>query len=198
MIFVKQIGLQFGSQMVFDDVSCTITKSDRIGLVGRNGAGKSTFLKVLDGMISLDRGTIEMQKGCKIAYMPQEVVMNSNKNVVDETLSALSHLYAMDHERKKLFDKIQHDPTEHDMIRYAELEHELIEQNFDGKKVQAQKMLIGLGFDAVKQTMSVDQLSIGWRMRIVLAKLLLQDADFYLFDEQLYLPLKDNNEDQRL
>ncbi len=183
MIFVKQVGLQFGSQVVFDDISCTITKEDKIGLVGRNGTGKSTFLKVLDGSIGLDRGSIEMQRGSKIAYMPQEMVIQSSKNVLDETLSALQHLYSMEQEKNKLFEKIQHDPTEHDMIRYAELEHELIEQNFEYKKVQAQKMLTGLGFDDAKQKMSVDQLSVGWRMRIVLAKLLLQDADFYLFDE---------------
>lgn len=183
MIFVKQIGLQFGSQVVFDDISCTVMKEDRIGLVGRNGTGKSTFLKVLDGLIGIDRGTIEIQRGAKIAYMPQEMVIKSDKNVLDETLSALEHLYNMEQEKNKLFAKIQDDPTEHDMIRYAELEHELIEQNFEYKKVQAQKMLSGLGFDDAKQQMSVDQLSVGWRMRIVLAKLLLQDADFYLFDE---------------
>lgn len=183
MIFVKQIGLQFGSQIVFDNVSCTINKHDRIGLVGRNGTGKSTFLKVLDGMIGIDRGNIEIQKGAKIAYMPQEVVIRSEKNVFEETLSALGELYEMDQERQKLFTKIQNDPTEHDMIRYAELEHELMEQQFDTKKVNAQKMLIGLGFDQAKQNMHVDQLSVGWRMRVVLAKLLLQDADFYLFDE---------------
>ncbi|MBP6892629.1 ABC-F family ATP-binding cassette domain-containing protein [Candidatus Babeliales bacterium] len=183
MIFVKQIGLQFGSQVVFDDISCTIMKEDRVGLVGRNGTGKSTFLKVLDGLIGIDRGTIEIQRGAKIAYMPQEMVIKSDKNVLDETLSALERLYNMEQEKNKLFAKIQDDPTEHDMIRYAELEHELMEQNFEYKKVQAQKMLIGLGFDEAKQKMSVDQLSVGWRMRIVLAKLLLQDADFYLFDE---------------
>ena len=183
MIFVKQVGLQFGSQIVFDDISCTITKQDRIGLVGRNGTGKSTFLKVLDGLIGIDRGSIEFQRGAKIAYMPQEMVIASSKNVLDETLSALENLYNMEQEKNRLFEKIQHDPTEHDMIAYAELEHELLEQNFEFKKVQAQKMLAGLGFDDEKQKMSVDQLSVGWRMRIVLAKLLLQDADFYLFDE---------------
>lgn len=183
MIFVKQVGLQFGSQIVFDDISCTIIKQDRVGLVGRNGTGKSTFLKVLDGLIGLDRGSIEIQRGVKIAYMPQEVVIASDKTVLDETLSALADLYAMEQEKNNLFEKIQHDATEHDMIRYAELEHELLEQNFEFKKVQAQKMLAGLGFDETKQKMGVDQLSVGWRMRIVLAKLLLQDADFYLFDE---------------
>lgn len=183
MIFVKQIGLQFGGQIVFDDISCTISKQDRVGLVGRNGTGKSTFLKVVDGLIGIDRGAIEIQKGFKIAYMPQEVVMHSDKNVFDETLSALGNLYEMDQEKDMLFAKIAHDPTERDMIRYAELEHELMDQNYEFKKVQAQKMLIGLGFDSVKQKMGVDQLSVGWRMRVILAKLLLQDADFYLFDE---------------
>lgn len=183
MIFVKDVSLQYGSQIIFDEISCTVNKTDRIGLVGRNGAGKSTFLKVIDGMIGIDAGSIEMQRGCKVAYMPQEVVIKSEKNVVDETMSALAHLFLMHEEKEKLFVKIQDDATEHDMIRYAELEHELLEQNFDYKKVQALKILQGLGFDEKKQLQSVSQLSVGWRMRVVLAKLLLQDADFYLFDE---------------
>ncbi|MBP7854639.1 ATP-binding cassette domain-containing protein [Candidatus Babeliales bacterium] len=183
MIFVKDVSLQYGEQILFDDISCTINKTDRIGLVGRNGAGKSTFLKLLDGKIGIDAGSIQMQKGSKIAYMPQEVVIASNKNVLDETLSALSDLYAMHDEKEKLFLKIQDDANEIDMIRYSELEHELLERNFEGKRVQAELMLEGLGFDAKKQAMGVHELSVGWRMRIVLAKLLLQDADFYLFDE---------------
>lgn len=183
MIFVKNIQLQFGSQVIFDDISCIINKTDRIGLVGRNGTGKSTMLKVIDGLIGLDKGSIEIQKGAKIAYMPQEVVIVSEKNVLDETLSALGHLYDLAQEKDKLHDKIQHDPTEDDMIRYAEIEYELIEQAYDAKKVQAQIILTGLGFDEAKQKLNVSQLSVGWRMRVILAKLLTQEADFYLFDE---------------
>jgi ATP-binding cassette subfamily F protein 3 len=193
VITVKDISLQFGEQIVFDEVSCMLYKHDRVGLVGRNGAGKSTFLKVLDGVIGIDSGNMEMQKGCKIAYMPQEVVITSNKNVLDETLSSLADLFAMDEQRKILAARIEHDATEQDMIAYAELEHELMELNFELKKVEAEKILVGLGFDDAKKSMAVSQLSVGWRMRVVLAKLLLQDADFYLFDEptnHLDLPAK--------
>ena len=183
MIFIKNVSLQYGEQILFDDITCTINKQDRIGLVGRNGAGKSTFLKLIDGSIGIDAGSIQMQKGSRVAYMPQEVVIASDKNVLDETLSAISDLYAMHAEKQKLFEKIQESSNESDMIRYAELEHELLEQNFEGLRVQATLMLEGLGFDDKKQAMKVSELSVGWRMRIVLAKLLLQNADFYLFDE---------------
>lgn len=183
MIFVKNISLQFGEQVIFDDVSCAMQPQDRIGLVGRNGTGKSTFLKIIAGQESSDGGTIETQRGFKVAYMPQDVVIKSDKNVVDETMSVLQHLQELYEEQQLLEIAILNDPTEEQMLRYGDIEYELQEARFDGKKAQAQKILSGLGFDSVKLQQNVSQLSVGWRMRVVLAKLLLQEADFYLFDE---------------
>lgn len=183
MIYIKNLELQFGDQVIFDDISFAITKQDRIGLVGRNGTGKSTLLKIVSGNMGSDGGYIDTQRGAKIAYMPQEVVITSEKNVLDETLSTFAHLQAMAEEKQQLELVVHDGPTEEEMNRYAELEHELLENNFDIKKVQAQKILSGLGFDEKKQAANVSHLSVGWRMRVVLAKLLLQDADFYLFDE---------------
>ncbi|MFA5998519.1 MAG: ABC-F family ATP-binding cassette domain-containing protein [Candidatus Babeliales bacterium] len=183
MIYIKNLELQFGNQVVFDEISCTINKQDRVGLVGRNGTGKSTLLKIIAGDMGTDGGEIDIQRGSKIAYMPQEVVIASDKSVVDETLATFQYLYDMSQEKIALEAIIADSPTASDVNRYAELEHELLEHNYDSKKAQAQKILTGLGFDDKKQATKVANLSVGWRMRVVLAKLLLQEADFYLFDE---------------
>ncbi|MCX5924527.1 MAG: ABC-F family ATP-binding cassette domain-containing protein [Candidatus Dependentiae bacterium] len=183
MIYIKNLELQFGNQVVFDEINCTINKLDRVGLVGRNGTGKSTLLKIIAGDMGTDGGEIDIQRGSKIAYMPQEVVIASDKSVVDETLATFQYLYDMSQEKIALEAIIAANPTASDVNRYAELEHELLEHNYDSKKAQAQKILTGLGFDDKKQAAKVANLSVGWRMRVVLAKLLLQEADFYLFDE---------------
>ncbi len=183
MIFVKNLSLQFGSQIVFDNISCNLSDKDKVGLVGRNGTGKSTLLKIIAKLQDFDKGVIETSSYFKIAYMPQEVVITSNKNVVDETMASFEYLDKLKEESDQLESIILDDPTEEQMTRYCDIQHELLENNFDEKRAQAQKILMGLGFDIAKQQMFVHELSVGWRMRIVLAKLLLQDADFYLFDE---------------
>lgn len=183
MISINNLHLQFKDQVVFNGINSTVNKQDRIGLVGRNGTGKSTLLKVIAQQAGVDSGFIEIQKSAHIAYMPQEVVIASTKNVLDETLSSLRHLFELAEEKSKLEPIITNSPTEAQVSRYAEIEHELLEQKFNEKKVEAQKMLSGLGFNEKKQQLKVSELSVGWRMRVVLAKLLLQNADFYLFDE---------------
>ncbi|MBM18218.1 MAG: hypothetical protein CL947_04085 [Epsilonproteobacteria bacterium] len=193
MIQVKNLELQFGEQIIFDKISCIINNNDRIGLVGRNGTGKSTLLKIIGNHLQADGGTIDIQSKARIAYMPQEVVIVSTKTVLDETLATFDYLFALEEEKKELALTIHANPTEKQVNRYAEIEHELQEQNFAEKKVQAQKILAGLGFNNTKQLSKVSELSVGWRMRVVLAKLLLQEADFYLFDEptnHLDLPTK--------
>lgn len=184
MIQVKNLELQFGDQIVFDSINCLINQNNRIGIVGRNGTGKSTFLKIIARQMRADGGTIDTQKGFRIAYMPQDVVITSTKSVLDETLAVFDHLFELVKEKDLLEAVMQTGKqTENDVNRYAEIEIELIENNFSDKRSQAQKILSGLGFDERKQNMNVSELSVGWRMRVVLAKLLLQEADFYLFDE---------------
>jgi len=183
MIFVKNLSLQFGSQTVFNNISCNLSDKDKVGLVGRNGTGKSTLLKIIAGLQDYDKGDIEKSSFFKVAYMPQEVVITSNKNVVDETMASFEYLHKLKEESDQLEPIILDDPTEEQMTRYCDIQHDLLENNFDEKRAQAIRILMGLGFDLEKQQKLVSQLSVGWRMRIVLAKLLLQDADFYLFDE---------------
>lgn len=183
MIQISNLNLEFGEQVVFNNINCAINQQDQIGLVGRNGTGKSTLLKVIAKQLRPDSGTIDIQKGARVAYMSQEVVIISTKNVLDETLTTFQHLFDLAEEKNNLDHIIINNPTEQQMNRYAEIEHELLEHNFTDKKVTAQKILSGLGFDESKQQLKVSELSVGWRMRVVLAKLLFQDADFYLFDE---------------
>ena len=184
MIQVKNLELQFGEQIVFDSINCLINQNNRIGIVGRNGTGKSTFLKMIARQMRPDGGSIDTQKGFRIAYMPQDVVITSTKSVLDEALSVFAHLFDLVKE-KDILEAIMESgkQTEDEVNRYAEIEIELLENNFSDKRSQAQKILSGLGFNEQKQNMNVSELSVGWRMRVVLAKLLLQEADFYLFDE---------------
>jgi ATP-binding cassette subfamily F protein 3 len=150
MIQINNIHLSFGGQTVFNDISCTFTNRNHIGLVGRNGSGKSTMLKAIAGSLELDSGSVAVLGGTKIAYMPQDIVLTSNKNIVEEAITAFEYLQ---------------------------------EEDVPAAEAQAKKLLMGLGFSLERLEQSVNELSTGWKMRLVLAKLLLQTADFYLFDE---------------
>ncbi|MGZ6254797.1 MAG: ABC-F family ATP-binding cassette domain-containing protein [Candidatus Chromulinivorax sp.] len=196
MIHLKNLTLKFGDQMVYDDLSLMIQDEDRIALVGRNGSGKSTLLKVIDGLQGIDSGDIIITKGLKVAYMPQEMVINSTLSVQDEAFATYGDLFANIQQAKELEDKIHATttPLAADVERYAQLLHDIAEQDPDAKRTKVNKLLTGLQFNEHLRNTRVDQLSVGWRMRLVLAKLLLQEADFYLFDEptnHLDLPTKE-------
>ena len=92
MIQLKNICLSFGSQVVFDHINTTFSEDERIGLVGRNGSGKSTLIKAIAGDLQLDDGSISISGKARIAYMPQEVVMNSDKSILEEALSAVKDI----------------------------------------------------------------------------------------------------------
>lgn len=185
MLTVTNLSLTFNLRDIFNNISFNINKDQRIGLVGRNGTGKSTLLKVLSGEQGIDNGQILVEKGVKIAYFPQEVVLSSNLSVLDETLKTFGPLADFNHEFITLtqdFEKEEeHAPVK--LERFAFLQGELTEHNFEQLVIDSKKMLTWLGFDPNKFDCPVSQLSVGWKMRIVLAKLLLQKADFYLFDE---------------
>ena len=182
MITINNVNLTFGQQPIFSGLSCNISRDNRIGLVGRNGSGKSTLLKVIAGQQAIDEGMVSVEKGSTIGYMPQEMVLQSDKNVFDEAFSAFVEISELEDERKILELKL--DDGCHDILdRYAIVQNELAELQCDKAKVDTEKLLMGLGFTKERLEVPVQELSIGWRMRVVLAKLLLQKADFYLFDE---------------
>jgi ATP-binding cassette subfamily F protein 3 len=185
MITLQNISLSFGEQTVFDSISYNIDKSDRLGLVGLNGSGKSTLLKAIAGHMEVDSGVISIQKNCTIGYMPQEVVLHSNKSIFEETFSAFEEINTLLLREKKLEKNLDDERIKSAcsiMIeQYARLQEELMHHDVEKAKIDTKKILAGLGFDDIEKPIS--SLSVGWKMRVVLAKLLLQKADFYLFDE---------------
>ena len=184
MIIARNLSLSFGTQPIFDNISFTLQGNERIGLFGLNGAGKSTLLKAVAGQQSLDEGSISISKGFKVAYLPQEVTLASDKSIIDETMSIFSDIINWQNTLVSLEQKLKKFPHDVDIIaQYAHACEQLAFLEPERQRAQAERMLTGLGFSATQLLQSVQILSVGWKMRVVLAKLLLQKADFYLFDE---------------
>lgn len=182
MIQINNICLAYGNQTVFKDVALTLSDHQRVGLVGRNGSGKSTLLKVIADFTSLDSGSISIANNKKLGYMPQDVVLASNKSVFEETMAAFEESYNIQKELELLELKLDN-ATADVLERYCILQEKLAAFDVAQHQIEAEKILLGLGFKKERFQDSVSSLSVGWKMRVVLAKLLLQKADFYLFDE---------------
>lgn len=181
MIQAQKLCLSFKTDEIFNDLSFTIRHDQRVGLVGLNGSGKSTLLKAIAGQQQLDSGTIAIANNKTLAYLPQNVVLESNKTVFDEALSTFTQLYKLLQENTVLEQKTT--LNEDEIERYNDIAEQLIELEPAATKASVTRMLNGLGFSATMLEQPVDHLSVGWKMRLVLAKLLLVKADFYLFDE---------------
>ena len=182
MIGARNITLAFGQQAIFTNQTFSILPHQKIGLVGRNGAGKSTLLKIIAGLQNLDEGSITIDKGRMVAYLPQELVVESTKMVFDEALDTFRTLVEQRAELQKLeaqLNNADHEITEH----YAQLISHFSESDYNTAQLETKRVLQGLGFKEKMLNQPVSQLSLGWQMRLILAKLLLQKADFYLFDE---------------
>lgn len=188
MIIARNLSLNLGGKVIFNDVSFTIAQAQRVGLVGRNGSGKTTLLKTICAQQGLDFGAVVIEKAKTIAYMPQEVVLSSNKTVLDEALSAFSGIIEARQELHDLEEDLAcytHDPHTSAKIldRIACLRQLLLDHDVDYLIAETKKILLGLGFKLEQFDMPVIKLSVGWKMRLLLVKQLLQKADFYLFDE---------------
>lgn len=181
MIQIRNASLTFGHQTVFDDITLTINDTDRIGLVGLNGSGKSTLLKAIAGSCQLDEGTISTISSKTFAYLPQHVVLESDKTILDEAFAGHEPLWQLERERRELERASADDHAAGS--RLAEVTEELHALDADNHWIEVHKTLRGLGFTEAQLHAKVSTLSVGWKMRVVLAKLLLQKADFYLFDE---------------
>lgn len=178
MIRLNNLSLTFGEQTIFDRISTLIQPHEKIGLVGPNGAGKSTLLKVIAGLQKLDGGRVACEGGMSIAYLPQEVVLTSPLSIFDETMQAYGELGQW-HVREKELEAA----GEQGCPEYAQLHADLAMHDHGAKAAHARRVLCGLGFENTRHDELVSTLSVGWQMRVVLAKLLLQEADMYLFDE---------------
>lgn len=184
MILARNLRLSFGSQTVFNDISFSLQGHERIGLFGLNGSGKSTLLKVIAGQHNLDGGKVTIAKDATVAYLPQEVTLQSDKSVIEETLTTFDTMIALQQRSKELEALLAVNSQNLAIIdQYAQVCEQLALINPEQKRAEAERILVGLGFEQEKLTQPVQNLSVGWKMRIVLAKLLLKNADFYLFDE---------------
>jgi ATP-binding cassette subfamily F protein 3 len=189
MVSVNGVTVSFGGFNLFDNVSFLINQKDRIGLAGKNGAGKSTMLKLLAGLQSPTKGEVSIPRDCKIGYLPQDMVHQHGRTVFEETETAFAEIKEM----QARLDDINHQletRTDYESDSYMKLIEDLTEINARLDVVGAantteeiEKVLRGLGFERKEFTRQTSEFSGGWRMRIELAKLLLQKPDVLMLDE---------------
>src|SRR5271170_2847638 len=188
MIQLSGAGKRYGHKLLFEDADWLITPESRIGLVGANGTGKSTVMKILGGSESLDYGTISRAKGISTGYLPQDGLTMTGQTIFAECMSVFAELHAFEKEMEALtrsMSELDHESAEYSNVadRYQKLEHEFVAR--DGYTLEAQvgQVLTGLGFHRDDWARPTEEFSGGWQMRIALAKLLLQKPNLLLLDE---------------
>lgn len=189
MISVDNLKVEFGVTPLFEDVSYVINKRDRIALVGKNGAGKSTMLKILAGMQTPTSGTVSVPKDVTIGYLPQVMVLSDTRTVMEEAEMAFEHIFELQADIERMNRELA-DRTDYDSESYQKLIDKFTHDNehflmMGGTNYQAEieRTLMGLGFDRKDFNRPTSEFSGGWRMRIELAKLLLRRPDVLLLDE---------------
>ena len=189
MISVQNLGLHHSGNYLFQNVNFTIKKDDKIGLVGKNGAGKSTLLKMITGEINFYEGSIVPEGNVTMGFLKQDLDFVKGRTVWNETMQAFEQINAMKNE----LDEVNHQlvtRTDYESQAYENIIHRMTELNdllmhHDAYNLEGdvEKILLGLGFKADDFHKITDEFSGGWRMRIELAKLLLQKNDLMLLDE---------------
>ena len=189
MISVEGLTVEFGGFTLFDDVSFVVNKKDRIALVGKNGAGKSTMLKIFAGLQSPTAGTISVPKETTIGYLPQQMKLADTQTVREEAEQAFEHIHEMEKEMERLNLQLA-ERTDYETESYQKLIDRVTHltehfQLMGGNNYHAEleRTLIGLGFTRNDFDRPTSEFSGGWRMRIELAKLLLRKPDVLLLDE---------------
>ena len=189
MLALNNLSVQFIGTNLFENVTFNIADRDRIGLVGKNGAGKSTLLKILCGWQQPETGTLVIASGQTVGYLPQEMVPDTVRTVIDEALTAFSRIDELLQEQQRLAEEIA-ERTDYESDEYARLlnRHTDVTEHIsllggDSRREQTEKVLLGLGFRHSDFDRPVAEFSGGWQMRVELAKLLLRQPDFLLLDE---------------
>lgn len=189
MISVEGLTVEFGSFTLFDNISFVVNKKDRIALVGKNGAGKSTMLKSFAGIQSPTKGNISYPKDVTIGYLPQIMQLNDGNTVLEEAALAFKHIHAIENElndvNRQLAERTDYESQAyHDLIeRSTYLNEQFSISGGNNFQAEIEKTLLGLGFTRSDFDRQTKEFSGGWRMRIELAKLLLQSPDILLLDE---------------
>ena len=189
MISIDGLTVEFSGTTLFKDISFTIGDKDRIALMGKNGAGKSTLLKIIAGVRSATRGRVTVGEGGKVGYLPQHLQVEDGRTLVEEASRAFEHLFEIERRIAALNEQLT-TRTDYESESYMRLIEEVtaISEKFyavdlTNYQEDVERILLGLGFERSDFTRQTSEFSGGWRMRIELAKLLLQKPDLLLLDE---------------
>ncbi len=189
MISIQDLKVEFSSQLLFDNVSFVINKKDKIALVGKNGAGKSTMLKIIAGLQSPSSGSVSNSTDLTIGYLPQQMTLVDKYTVKEEVMKAFDHIKELDSQIAKMNQELA-ERTDYDSADYQDLIDRLTHKNdlramyqAENYEAEIEKTLLGLGFDRTDFDRPTSEFSGGWRMRIEIAKLLLKRPDVLLLDE---------------
>lgn len=188
MIQLQNAGKRYAHKVLFEDLDWMITAQDRIGLVGANGTGKSTLLKIIGGLETLDSGELNLQKGIQIGYLPQDGLSMAGRTVFEECMSVFDKIRDLEKEQETLLHSMSDlDPMSAEYAAVAE-RFEMIDSQFrhsDGYSLDSQvgAVLTGLGFNKEDWSRQTEEFSGGWQMRIALGKLLLEKPNILLLDE---------------
>ncbi|HUS18013.1 MAG TPA: ABC-F family ATP-binding cassette domain-containing protein, partial [Terriglobales bacterium] len=188
MIHLSAAGKRYGHKLLFENLDWMITPQERVGIVGANGTGKSTLLKVLAGIESLDYGKLNATKGLRYGYLPQDGLSLSGRSVFAECLSVFSELHALERELESLSEmmaELDHAGAEYAAVaeRFHRVENEIRTRDGYATEAQVGAVLTGLGFKKEDWTRRTEEFSGGWQMRLALAKLLLEKPNLLLLDE---------------
>jgi len=189
MISINSLSVEFSSQVLFDSINYVINPKDKIALVGKNGAGKSTMLKIIAGLQKPSSGNVAVPQGVTVGYLPQQMVLADSTTVADEVRKVFSHIRDMHAELDRMSAELS-SRTDYESDSYAALIEKMtslsdriaIEESENGE-AEMEKTLLGLGFVRSDFDRPTSEFSGGWRMRIELAKILLRHPDVLLLDE---------------
>ncbi len=189
MISINSLTVAYGGFVLLNDINFHISESDKIGLVGKNGAGKSTILKLICGLQNPTNGKVTVPNGVKIGYLPQIMEHHRGRSVIDEAMTAFADMFALEDELEKitveLAERQDYESKDYQdlIIRMNEVNDRLAYTRSDNPRVQAERTLLGLGFKYEELSRPTETFSQGWNMRIELAKILLSKPDVLLLDE---------------
>ncbi|MBR6438683.1 MAG: ABC-F family ATP-binding cassette domain-containing protein [Bacteroidales bacterium] len=189
MISIQNLSIHFTGQDLFTDINFMIREKDRIGLVGKNGAGKTTLIRIIAGLEQPSHGGVVMSDDVTIGYLPQEKNIHSTKTVLEETMTAFEEYHQIERNLAKLQDELSQ-RTDYETDGYQKLCERMSALNerltlIGGHNVEgeAERILVGLGFDHEDMTREMNEFSNGWQMRVELAKILLRKPKLLLLDE---------------
>ena len=189
MISINSLTVAYGGFILLNDINFHISENDKIGLVGKNGAGKSTILKLICGIQNPTNGKVAVPNDVKIGYLPQIMEHHRGRTVIDEAMTAFADMFAEEAELERitleLAERTDYESQAYQdlIIKMNEINDRLAFSRSDNPQVQAERTLIGLGFKYEELSRPTETFSQGWNMRIELAKILLSKPDVLLLDE---------------